>query len=155
MSTQPVTSSTQSALHIETTDLLYLLDLIKNEIKTEINCHAVGTIQTFDPLTMTCTVQLNYQKILRKRNATSAAPNTYTDIIIPYPTLIRVPIIVTGGGGAYTTYPISGITYNTNGSVNYPGDTCLILFNDRDMDLWLENGTITSPPEFRKTARSE
>lgn len=134
MSTQPVTSSTQSALHIETTDLLYLLDLIKNEVKTEINCHAVGTLVNFDPVTITCQVTLNYQKILRKRNATSAAPNTYTDIVIPYPTLIRIPAIVLGGSNGQITCPL------------IPGDPCLVLFNDRDMDLWLENTTLNSPP---------
>ena len=63
MSEQPTTTTTPSPLLVETTDLLYLLDLIKNEVKTEFNCHVVGTIQTFDPTTMTCTVNINYQKI--------------------------------------------------------------------------------------------
>lgn len=134
MSEQPVTNTTQSNLHIETTDLLYLLDLVKGEVKAEINCHAIGTIQTFDPSSMTCSVQLNYQKTLRKRNASSAAPNTYTDVIIPYPVLIRVPIIVLGGGGSSLTFPIAA------------GDNCLVLFCDRDIDGWLESGQTTNPP---------
>ena len=146
MSEQPTTTTTPSPLLVETTDLLYLLDLIKNEVKTEFNCHVVGTIQTFDPTTMTCTVNINYQKIFRKRNATSPAPNSYTDVVIPYPTLLRVPIVVMSGGGAYTTYPITGITYNSDRTVNYPGDTCLLLFCDRDIDGWLESGQITNPP---------
>ena len=128
MSDQPVTTTTPSNLQIETTDLLHLLDLIKTEVKTEINCHAIGTIQTFDPATMTCMVTFNYQKVYKKANATSATPNSYTDVVVPY------PVIVMGGGGSYTTYPIT------------TGDTCLILFCDRDIDGWLESGQLTNPP---------
>ena len=132
--TQSVTPSSPSNLHIETSDLLYLLNLIKNEVKTEINCHAIGTIQTFDPLTQTCTVLFNYQKVLKKRNATTPAPNQFSDVVIAYPVLIRVPVIILGGGSAYLTFPIT------------TGDTCLLLFCDRDIDGWLESGITTNPP---------
>ena len=131
---QPVTNSNPSNLHIETSDFLYLLNLIKNEVKTEINCHAVGTIQTFDPISVTCSVTFNYQKVLKKRNATSPAPNKFSDVVIAYPMLIRLPVVILGGSNGQITAPIT------------PKDPCLVLFNDRDMDLWLENGNLQNPP---------
>ena len=134
MSAQPITTTSQSNLLVETTDLLHLLDIIKNQVKTELNCHAPGTIQSFDPVSMTCTVTLNYQKIWRKANAVSAAPNSYTDVITPYPLLVRVPLIVLGGANGQATFPIA------------PKDPCLVLFCDRDIDGWLESSQLTNPP---------
>jgi len=129
-------STTPSILQLNQSDLRYLLNMIKNEVKRELNCHAIGTIITFDPITATCTVAFNYKKTLKQRNATSE--NTYTDVIIDYPVLVRVPVIVLGGGGGYTTYPI------------FAGDTCLLMFCDRDIDLWLEQGSTSSPPNSER-----
>ncbi len=58
----------------------------------------------------------------------------YKDVIVDYPVLVRVPVIVLNGGGGYTTYPI------------FSGDQCLLMFCDRDIDLWLEKGVTNSPP---------
>ena len=127
---------TPSILQLNKSDLRYLLNMIKNEVKRELNCHAIGTIITFDATTATCTVAFNYKKILKQRNATSE--NTYTDVIVDYPVLVRVPVIVIGGGGGYTTYPI------------FAGDTCLLMFCDRDIDLWLEQGSTSSPPNSER-----
>lgn len=134
MGNQPVTNVNPSNLHIETSDLLHLLGLIKNEIKTEINCHAVGTLQSFDPVSITGKVTFNYQKVLKKRNAITPAPNQFSDVVIAYPILVRVPIVVLGGSNGQVTVPIS------------QGDPCVVLFCDRDIDLWLENGSISNPP---------
>ncbi len=125
-----------SSLQNVPTDLRYLLNLIKDEVKREINCHAIGTIITFDASTQTVSIVFNYKKTIKKGNSTS--PNTYTDVIIDYPVLIRCPVIVVGGGGGYTTYPI------------FSGDTCLVMFCDRDIDLWLEKGSTTSPPNSER-----
>lgn len=127
-----------STLQIERTDIRYLLSLIKSEVKREINCHSIGAIQSFDPATLTATVVFNYRKVLKKRNAVSPSSNNYTDVIIDYPMLVRVPVIVLNGGGAYTTYPIA------------KGDTCLLMFCDRDIDLWLELGNTQSPPNTER-----
>ena len=108
------------------------------EIKREINCHTIGTIQSFDSATATVSASFNYKKTLKKRNAVSANSNDYTDVVISYPQLVRVPIIVLSGGGAYTTYPIA------------EGDTCLLLFCDRDIDLWLEKEITQNPPNTER-----
>lgn len=124
-------------LQISKVDLRYLLNLVKAEIKREINCHAIGTIITFDASTATATVAFNYKKILRNRNAVSI--NEYNDVIVDYPVLIRVPVVVMSGGGGYTTYPI------------FSGDQCLLMFCDRDIDLWLEQGSTNSAPLSDRT----
>lgn len=128
--------STPSILQIEKSDIRYLLDLIKSEVKRETNCHAIGTIITFDATTATASVAFNYKKILKQRNAVDS--KNYTDVIVDYPVLIRCPVIVLGGGGSYTTYPI------------FSGDQCLIMFCDRDIDLWLELGSTSSPPSSER-----
>lgn len=138
MGTTPVSTNIPSILQVEQTNLRYLLNLIKDEVKTEINCHAIGTIQTFDPVTQTCSVQFNYQKVLKKASSTAPNPTSYVDIIIPYTMLIRVPVIVLGGGGSYLTFPIS------------VGDTCIVMFVDRDIDLWLELGGTQNPPNTER-----
>lgn len=119
-------------LQIAKIDLKYLMNLVKAETKREINCHAIGTVITFDASTATATVAFNYKKILRNRNAVSINQNN--DVIVDYPVLIRVPVIVMSGGGGYTTYPI------------FPGDQCLLMFCDRDIDNWLEKGSTNSAP---------
>lgn len=125
---------TPSILQVERTDIRYLLNLVKSEIKREINCHSIGTIQSFDPLTATASVTINYRKVLKKRNAVVPNSNSFTDVIIEYPMLIRVPVLILNGGGAYTTYPIA------------QGDSCLVVFCDRDIDTWLELGNTQNPP---------
>lgn len=119
-------------LQIAKVDLRFLLNLVKAETKREINCHAIGTIITFDASTATATVAFNYKKVLRNRNAVSINENN--DVIVDYPVLISVPVIVMSGGGGYTTYPI------------FAGDQCLLMFCDRDIDNWLEKGSTNSAP---------
>ena len=136
--TTPISTAIPSILQTQKTNLRYLLNIIKDEIKREINCHAIGTIKTFDSTTLTCTVSINYQKVLKQSSYTAPNPTAYIDPIINYPILVRVPIVVMGGGGSYTTYPIS------------PGDNCLVLFCDRDIDLWLELGGVNNPPNTER-----
>lgn len=125
-----------SNLQIEKSSIRYLLDFLKTEVKRELNCHAIGTIITFDSTTATATVAFNYKKVLNQRNAVDT--KTYTDVIVDYPVLVRCPIIVVGGGGGYTTYPI------------FSGDQCLIMFCDRDIDSWLELGNTNSAPDSQR-----
>jgi len=47
-----------------------------------------------------------------------------------YPPLIDVPVLVLGGGNGAITFPIQ------------QGDECIILFNDRELDNWFQNGGV-------------
>lgn len=128
--------SKTSSLQLERSDLRRLIDLAKAESKREINCHAVGTIIAFDPTTATANITLNYKKILKQRNAINL--REYSDVVVEYPVLVRCPIVIMNGGGAYTTYPIAA------------GDSCLVLFCDRDIDVWFEFGSTQSPPNSER-----
>jgi hypothetical protein len=84
-----------------------------------INCHRVGEIQSFDPLMQTATVKL-------------ADKNTFStdqgDVLVDFPLLVNCPVIVNKAVKGGVTIPINA------------GDTCLVHFNDRDLDNWLIDG---------------
>lgn len=115
-----------------------LLDLVKRDIKKELNCHAVATVQSFtngagtnSPARLTATI--NYQKTTFELNDAGQ----YVPVLTPYPILVDCPVIVLGGGGARMTFPIA------------PGDECLVLFNDRDLDNWYQGATTLGVPTAR------
>ncbi len=111
-----------------------LLDLIAKDIMLELNCHAIGTIQSFDPVKQTCTATINYKKTFFFKNDQSG---NYEPVYKTYPILIDCPVIVLGGGAWALTFPIT------------VGDECSILFNDRDIDNWFASGQMQAPATNR------
>lgn len=103
-----------------------LLDLHEKTVKLNTNCHAIGTIQSFDPAKQTVTVIINYKKTSFKQ----LPDGKYEAALTDYPILADVPAIVISGGQCSLQMPI------------VKGDICLILFNDRDMDNWMQSGQI-------------
>jgi hypothetical protein len=73
----------------------------------------------------TATVQILGQRVL-KNGQTS-----------PYPQLQKVPVFTLQGGGAAVQLPVS------------PGDQCLTIFNDRNLDAWYQNGGSQPPLDGR------
>ncbi len=112
-----------------------LLNYHKREIKLELNCHGIGTIETFDSTTQTATATLNYTKTFSNFNSLNA---TQIDSVA-YPILVDCPVVTLSGGLGYITFPI------------LPGDSCLIFFNDRDIDNWYSTGAINAPPNTTRT----
>jgi hypothetical protein len=109
------------------TNLRDVLNIIKKEVKLEMYCHAIGTIQSFDPVKQTAVVTINYlrtyyEKIDKSENYAKRTEN--------YPILLDCPVIVLCGGLAGITFPIS------------QGDECILLFNDRSIDNWFHSGQI-------------
>lgn len=102
-----------------------VLDQHKRDILLSINCHAIGTVQSFNPVNQTVTATINYKKTFFDFNP---ATQQYDPRLVDYPLLVDVPVIVLGGGGTNVTFPVS------------QGDECLVLFNDRDKDNWLRSG---------------
>jgi hypothetical protein len=111
-------------------DLRSLLTDLKKEIFYGLNCHQVGVINSFDPTTQTATVQI---QVLRNIGNTQVA----------YPLLTDCPVIFPSGGGAYMTFPVA------------KGDPCLVLFNDRDLDLWFTTGNVVGPNSARAHSLSD
>lgn len=116
-----------------------LLMYYKKLTKLEINCHHVGTITSFNPLTQTAQATINYTKTFLKVDAVGDTTVTPTN----YAQLIDCPVICLGGGGGYLTFPIE------------EGDECLVLFNDRDFDNWFNGSSSSAPSTPRSHAFSD
>lgn len=101
-----------------------LLDLFKKDIFLSLNCHAVGTIKSFDALKQSASITINYNRTFFTATQNQTLTPQYKD----YPPLLDVPLINLFGGPAGLTLPIAA------------GDTCLIFFNDRSLDNWLQSG---------------
>lgn len=110
--------------------LTSLLELFQRNIMSSLNCHQVGEIVSFNPDTQTAEVSV---KMTYKVN----------NEIVDYPLLIDCPCIILGGGKGRLTFPISA------------GDTCLLLFNDRDIDNWYASGQTMLPRTGRKHSFSD
>lgn len=103
-----------------------LLKIHKRDIMLSLNCHALATIQSFDSSALTVTATINYKKSL----LTAGADGVYKTTLVDYPLMLDMPLVIIGGGPANITFPIQ------------QGDTCLILFNDRDIDNWFQSGQV-------------
>lgn len=106
--------------------LIDLLKLHKEGIFLDLNCHAVGTIQSFDGPTQTASVSINYKKTFFNFDKTNF---TFTSNLQNYPLIAECPVIFLGGGTTAFTSPVT------------QGDECLVVFNDRDLDNWFTGGT--------------
>jgi hypothetical protein len=89
-------------------------------VMNNLNVVQVGTIQNFNPLNQTAIITLNTKRLV------ATNPDTWES----YPPLVDVPVLILGGGGGAITFPIK------------QGDECIILFNDRELDNWFQNGGV-------------
>ncbi len=107
-----------------------LLSSLKDRVLKEINCVQVGEIQAFNPSNQTATVRLTLKTVV-------SVSIDGTRTITEKPILAEVPVVILSGGSSYLTLPISA------------GDTCLVLFNDRDFDEWIISGGLQIPATGR------
>ena len=105
-------------------DMRLVLDTWMNNSALKLNCHRIGTIVSFDSTKQTASVQI-------------ASLAVFGDKTVPYPVLTQCPVFVPSGGNGCLTMPVSS------------GDSCLVLFNDRDIDNWYESGAVTAPNTAR------
>ena len=108
-----------------------LTDVIDGAIEDfaySLNCHRVGIIQSFNPANQTAVIQL-----------VDKATKYYSDaeILIEYAPLVDCPVFVNKSAKGGLTIPIN------------VGDTCLVLFNDRDLDNWFTDGLTQKPNTMR------
>lgn len=89
-----------------------------------------GIIQSFDPMACTCTVQpaISGQVADEVGDFKSA----------PLPLLVDVPVVFPRGGGCTITFPVKA------------GDECLVVFSDRCIDFWWQNGGVQEPVDPRQ-----
>lgn len=107
-----------------------LLELWKRNVMLSLNCHAIGTIESFNNENQTVSASINYPRTYYKKSTDSAESESgfYKPVTVNYPVLVDMPIVILSGGNSRLTFPIA------------KGDQCLILFNDRSIDQWFQNG---------------
>ncbi len=111
-----------------TPELGDLLVAHKKDIFLSMNCHHVGTVQSFNSTLQTAKVTINYKKTYFQPNAQGVVMPLLRD----YPVIVDAPVVFLGGGAMSMTFPVA------------QGDECLVLFNDRDIDNWFA-GSNSSP----------
>ncbi|MGX9313704.1 Gp138 family membrane-puncturing spike protein [Pantoea ananatis] len=101
-----------------------------NTIFSMLRVSLPGIVQSFDPATCTCTIQpaIAGQGVDEKGQIQSA----------PLPLLTDVPVIFPRGGGCTITFPVKA------------GDECLVVFSDRCIDFWWQNGGVQEPVDPRQ-----
>jgi len=108
-----------------------LEDIINNAVDDYayiINCHRAAIIQSFNSIEQTATVQLIDKGIFSTDQG---------DLIVDFPLLVNCPVVIYKGINGGLTIPIN------------QGDTCLVCFNDRDLDSWLIDGLVQKPNTIR------
>ena len=123
----------QNTVPTDTTNLADLLALLEKQIKVSLNCHHVGTIQSFDAEKQTAKVQIAYKKSYLEPND----KGVYIVKDKDYPVLVDCPVVVLRGGLASLQMPIA------------EGDECLLLFNDRAIDTWFQGNLGAKIPNPR------
>lgn len=108
-----------------------LFNVFGRKLKIDMNCVKIGTIQSINYATMTATIQILFQQQMRN--------GTYQAL----PLLSDVPVFTLQGGGFSLEFPIAA------------GDTCLVLFADRNIDNWFTSGGLMPPADGRLHALSD
>lgn len=105
-------------------DLSTFVDMALRNTLLNLNCHLIGTIESFDASKQTASVSINLKL-------------DFAGQLKEYPLLTDVPVFVLGGGNRAFTFPVR------------KGDTCLVLFHDRAIDNWFSTGNSTTPSSLR------
>jgi len=84
-----------------------------------------GFIDSFDPVTQTCSVQPAIQRVFVGEEP------------INLPVLINVPVSFPSAGGISITLPVK------------QGDECIVMFSERSLDNWLKFGELRPPNDRR------
>lgn len=105
-----------------TGDQQQLLEVFRHAISSQLRVAMPGIIQSFDASKVTCVVQPAI-----KGSLTDSKGNVQS---VNLPLLVDVPVVFPRGGGVTMTFPIKS------------GDECLVVFADRCIDFWWQNGGI-------------
>lgn len=109
---------------VQEPDLNSLLAQLKLDVLFSLNCHQVGSVVSFNAANQTAEIQLSMLRVVGDRT-------------VRYPVLVDCPVFVHTGGSACITMPVQA------------GDTCLVLFNDRNLDSWFSTGNTVAPNNRR------
>ncbi|MBH2876099.1 translation initiation factor IF-2 [Serratia marcescens] len=89
-----------------------------------------GIIQSFDAGAVTATIQPAVKASVRQSDGALSS--------VALPLLVDVPVVFPRGGGVTLTVPVTA------------GDECLVVFADRCIDYWWQNGGVQEPVDQRQ-----
>lgn len=114
--------------------LTILLESMLKETMGTLNCVKIGVIEAFYPGDADTAPTVDVKIAITQVTSVDANGNrTYAD----YPELLTIPVSFQQGGGCIHTFPIAA------------GDECLVLFNDVQIDAWVQSGAGQPPPMNR------
>ena len=109
-------------------DLQDILNGATEDLSYSLSCHRIGIIESFNATEQTATVRMVDKGVIQYDDG---------EQLLDYALLVDCPVIVYKGANGGLTIPI-----NT-------GDSCLVCFNDRDVDSWLIDGLVQRPNTLR------
>lgn len=118
--------SIQSVIGGEAQAYRALADMVSTTLRVALP----GIIQSFEPDTVTCVVQPAIKGSVRNASGQPVSQ--------ALPLLVDVPVIFPRGGGCTITFPVK------------KGDECLVIFSDRCIDFWWQNGDVQEPVDPRQ-----
>ena len=107
-----------------------LLNVTKENTGNDLNCVQIGIIHAFYPDKQTADIQFALQRVK------SIAPDG-TRTLVQLPLLLNCPTMTLFGGNAFLSMPVQA------------GDNCIVLFNDRELGEWHNNGGVQTPITYR------
>lgn len=109
-------------------DLLDVIDGAIEDLIYSFNCHRIGIIQKFNSEEQTADIKLVDKGVIISDQG---------ETLVDFSLLVDCPILINKSFKGGLTIPINN------------GDTCLVCFNDRDLDNWLVDGLIQKPNTLR------
>lgn len=101
-------------------DLSQALKAMGKQVSSSLRVAVPGIIQSFDPDTVTCTVQPAVNGSVPDETGAESAEGLTL--------LVDLPVMFPRGGGVTLTFPVKS------------GDECLVIFSDRCIDFWYQSG---------------
>ncbi|BDH44896.1 hypothetical protein TUM12370_09400 [Salmonella enterica subsp. enterica serovar Choleraesuis] len=101
-------------------DPISAINSVCDAVSSSLRVALPGTIDSFDPQSVTCTVTLGVLNTIRGDDGNWRSSK--------YSQLVDVPVVFPRGGGCTLTFPLAA------------GDECLVVFADRSIDSWWQSG---------------
>lgn len=102
-------------------DLKDVTDESARDTKVGINKIQIGELEEFDSARQVATIRLVLKQVINIK------PDG-TRTIQEHPVILECPVMTNFGGSSHINLPVA------------KGDSCIVLFNDREIDEWLYNG---------------
>ena len=106
---------------------------LKKEILSSLHCALPGIVESFDPVSGTATVRPALRRVCHpdRSGGISRVIPSAVEGSLEYPLLRDVPVFMP------VPFEVS------------PGDRCLLVFADCDIDAWSERGEVSEPASGR------